>query len=517
MGRPQKEYIQVSKPDLSDSPPPLWDSIAARIPEYRSGGVQTTRGCPFDCEFCDVIYLYGRSQRHKPVENVLTEVSNLQNFGINRVFFTDDEFIGDPDYTRALLDGLISLNNSFERPLVYNTQLTLNLSRHNDILEKLADANFSNALIGIESFNHDSLKETNKLQNCHRDIVTDCRKILSYGIGINGSFIVGFEHDGPDAFDNIIEGVQKTCIPFASVSILRATYGTKLWTRLREERRLWKLRTFESFPEALRMDILPGGRLTRAELIEGRIYVNRELSKVSNVCERLNGWISLLTRIPNVRDPLQMRIEDAVRILTEHRAFSLSKAELSLVEDTLDHARQVAPIMIARVVEAIVNQLIFYRVRTYHTQEELQAVLAAEEEADLIADERPITIPSGFTSTFKKRLFPIVYGHLWRNLDDACAVPEAAAEVFVDYIVRIRERSDGAGGPADTTHDEFLRLLCDRTAARLNQVPAEKFVAVDAFELAPIKEARRAGLPDAVLKEVGDRLGRLNNPPPQPQ
>ncbi len=175
--RPEKEYIQIAKPLLADSPPPRWDSIADKIPTYRSGGVQTTRGCPFDCEFCDVIYLYGRAQRHKPVENVLTEVGNLQRFGIGRVFFTDDEFIGDPAYARALLRQLIPFNNSFANPLAYNTQLTLNLSRHEDVLALAADANFSNVLIGIESFSQESLQRR-----------TSCRTVIATSLPIAARF-----------------------------------------------------------------------------------------------------------------------------------------------------------------------------------------------------------------------------------------------------------------------------------------------------------------------------------------
>ncbi len=511
-GHPKREYVQIAKPDMADSPQPQWKSIADEVTRYRAGGVQTTRGCPFDCEFCDVIYLYGRAQRHKPVENVLAEVTTLQKLGARRVFFTDDEFIGDPRYVRALLQGLIPLNNSFPRPLLYNTQLTLNLSRHEDVLELIADANFSHALIGIESFNEASLQETNKLQNCNRDIIADCRKILSYGVGINGSLIVGFDHDGPDVFDRILDGIQGACIPFATVSILRATYGTKLWTRLRENKRLWKLRTEESIPQALRMTILPGGSLSRAQLIEGRVRLNRELSRVDHLCERLHGWISLVRRLPRVHDPEQVTFDGALKAIRDNRALGLSAAEIQLVAETLEHARDTAPIMVGRIVDAIVSQLFWYRIRTFHADEELQAVLAAEAAGDLVPDDKPIALPSAFATAFKKHLFPVVYERLFRNLRDRGQIPEAASEVFVDFLIRTLEGvpSDEETAFSDPRHDDFLRVLCDRTAARMRGDAPEEFVAAEDAEPVPLTAAKKSGLYDAVLKDVGDRICRLN-------
>ncbi len=511
-GTAQREYVQIAKPNLADSPPPRWDSIAARITDYRAAGVQTTRGCPFDCEFCDVIYLYGRAQRHKPVDRVLSEVATLQKLGARRIFFTDDEFIGDPRYTRSLLDALIPLNNSFPFPLGYHTQLTLNLSRHDDLLERVADANFWHALIGIESFNEESLRESNKVQNCRRDIVADCRKILSYGIGINGSLIVGFDHDGPDVFESILQGVRRACIPFASVSILRAAYGTKLWARLRESKRLWSLKISDSLPQALRMDILPGGKLTRAELIEGRIYVNKELSRVDNLCERLHGWLSLLRREPHVVNPQRLQLDAAINVVRTHRALSLTSAEVEAIAGVLQRTHQEAPIMMDRMLDCILAQLYWYRIRTYHTQEDLRTALAAEHAHELIQDAAPILLPMAFTAAFRSRLFSLVYNRLYHNLPDPQMIPEAASEIFVDFVIRASQETDTLAQQSfdDRRYDHFLKLLCDRTAARLTGQAPETFVGVDEYTATPAPGTKKTGLPDAVLKEVGDRLRRMN-------
>ena len=511
-GTPKKEYVQVGKPDLAHSPPPKWDAIAASVSKYRSGGVQTTRGCPFDCEFCDVIYLYGRAQRHKPIANVLAEVANLEKLGARRVFFTDDEFRGDPKYTKALLRELIPLNNSFEAPIAFHTQLTLNLSRDAEMMELLADANFWHALIGIESFNEDSLKETNKIQNTGRSIIDDCRKILSYGIGINGSLIIGFDNDGPDTFDRILTGVREACIPFASVSILRATYGTKLWSRMREENRLWKLRSASNIPEALRMDILPKGALTRATLIEGRIYLNKELSNVRNLCDRLRGWVALVERQPRVLDPRQLTLDEAIRRIRRHDALSFTPSELNCIEQTLDLTRQSAPVMMGRVFDSIVSQIWWYRIRTFHTDQQLSAVLAAERAGDLVPDTTPIVLPRVVAKALRTELFELVYGTLYGALDDKTLIPESASEVFVDFLVRLNDEFreiEEEHFPTDQ-HREFLTLLCDRVVARI--AGEKRDHDADPFDAALLKQAKRSGLVDAVLKEVGDRLTKLAGP-----
>lgn len=511
-GEPQRAYVQVAKPDLASSPPPQWRTLEKRIPSYRAGGVQTTRGCPFDCEFCDVIYLYGRVQRHKPIENVLTEVRNLQRLGAKRIMFTDDEFVGDPRYAKALLAELVPLNNSFSAPLAYHTQFTLTLSHREELLELMADANFWYGVIGIESFNKDSLLETNKRQNCNGDIVENCRKILSYGIGINGSLIVGFDSDGPDVFDRLLQGVQSACIPMASASILRATYGTKLWTRMREAGRLWRLPDRDSLPEALQVDILPAGGLSRAELIEGRIYLNNAFANVDNLCQRLRGWVALVERLPRVAQELPL--DDALGLVRNYPGLSFSAKELRLIEETLEYTRDNAPVLVGRIADSILNQSRWHRLRTFHDEGQLQAALAAERSGNLVPDTTPLLLPSKFATAFRKSLFPQVYARLNLNMpNDAALIPDAASDVFVDFLVRLSDASSTMEVPdfAHPRHTAFLHQLCDRTAARLTGRRPESFVAMEETDRAPLKGLKKIGLCDAVLKEVGDRLRRLND------
>ena len=508
----QRQYVQVAKPDLADSPPPSWGTLGARITSYRSAAVQTTRGCPFDCEFCDVIYLYGRAQRHKPIANVLAEVRNLERLGARRIMFTDDEFVGDPRYAKALLTELIPLNNSFARPLAYHTQFTLTLSHREELLELMADANFWYGVVGIESFNESSLRETHKIQNCHGDLVTNLRRILSYGIGINGSLIVGFDSDGPDIFERILQGVQNACVPMASASILRATYGTRLWTRMRENKRLWTLPNRDAFAEALQVDILPAGGLSRVELIEGRIYLNNAFANVDNLCQRLRGWVASVQRLPRVADPQQLSLDGAIRLIRGYEALAFTPQELHLIEATFEYTRDKTPVMMGRVADSILNQLRWHRLRTFHAKEQLDAVLAAERAGNLVPDTTPVLLPSAFTGAFRKRMFPLVYSRLQRSLPDTDQVADAASEVFVDFLVRLGDESVAMDVDdfAHPRHEAFLRQLCDRTAARVTGQPPEGFVAADEADGSAIKGLKKSGLYDAVLKQVGDRLRQLN-------
>jgi len=187
-GTHMKEYRQVDRPDLASSPPPRWHSVAPYMDRYLMGGVQTTRGCPYDCEFCDVIHLFGRKPRHKPIDCVIAEVAALERLGVRLIFMCDDDFIGDKKYTKELLRELIPVNNSFDQPLVFTTQLTITLAKDDELMALMADCNFSQVLVGVETPRAASLRETNKLQNLRGDLVTDVKKIQSYGISVRASW-----------------------------------------------------------------------------------------------------------------------------------------------------------------------------------------------------------------------------------------------------------------------------------------------------------------------------------------
>ncbi|RYZ36782.1 MAG: radical SAM protein [Myxococcaceae bacterium] len=465
------EYRQIDKPAMSESPAPRWDGIAADFPRYAWGSVQTTRGCPFDCSFCDVIYLYGRKQRHKPVAQVLEEVRGHAALGAEGVFFADDEFIGDAGYAKEVLAGLVPLNRALPRPLRFFTQVTMNLSRDAALLEGMADANFYTVVLGIESFDPAALKEAQKHQNVRADLIGDLLKIQAHGIGPRGSFIVGFDHDTPA--------------------------GTKLWTRLRAEGRLATPRKAPSRDRgAIVLNVMPLG-MTRPQLLEGFRDLVERLSTWDAACERIRGFIAGIQRPPQVVEPAwpEAVTDRFLREATD--AWALTPGERRAVGDTLLEVRRAAPTMLPRTVFFLArNQNERRRHERLFT--DFDAVLDAERKGDFIPDTQPVYVPATF-ATAMRDVFPDLYVRLSRDLPDRHDVPEASREVLVDFVSRWGEGFQ----TLEPQHHEFLRELCDAAVAARGGHPG----AMEADEEHALRtQARRTGLLEALLKDVRDEL-----------
>jgi radical SAM superfamily enzyme YgiQ (UPF0313 family) len=234
-GRWDDHYVQEDKIHLPDSPPPRLDLLRSR---YLLGIVQCTRGCPFTCEFCDIIVVYGRKMRFKPIPQVLQEVQAWQRHGMGQVFFADDNFVGHRAYARELLRELAAWNSRQHRPLSFFTQLSIDVVRDQELLGLLRDANFSAVFIGVETPRKSSLAETHKTQNEKVDLVEAIHTIQSYNLFIWAGMIVGFDHDDAGIFDEQFEFLQRAQIPVAMLSVLLAIPGTPLYKRLEAEGRL---------------------------------------------------------------------------------------------------------------------------------------------------------------------------------------------------------------------------------------------------------------------------------------
>jgi radical SAM superfamily enzyme YgiQ (UPF0313 family) len=325
-GRYHKEYREMEPPDMATSPAPRWGGIANSLRSaYLMGAIQTTRGCPFTCEFCTVWKVSGRKMRLKPVERVLEEIVALERLNVSDIFICSDNFIGNPRYAKELLNAIIPLNKSFATPVRFIAEITMNVAHMEEMLCMLAEANFSTILIGIESPSVDSLKEIRKVQNLRGDLVNNCKKVMSHGMIISGSMIVGFDHDTPDIFDQHFEFIQQACIPHPQVHVLKAIDGTELLERFGKEGRILDYGT-EFFrgtthPQ-LKTNIVPK-RMTRAELLSGYVRLKERLFDWDNFAARAIGFIeNLKTKLDDAQatapsEVTPPRWEDLIGFLDE--------------------------------------------------------------------------------------------------------------------------------------------------------------------------------------------------------
>ncbi len=242
-------YRQDSYIDLKDSPAPDWSLINAD--DYVNINVQTSRGCPNQCDFCDVIQYVGRRYRTKSVEQVMNEVKNAHAIGARTVFFSDDSFLGKKAFTRSLLTSLIEWNTKQGRPLSFSTQITVQVADDAGLLKQFADARFSVLFLGVETVRERSLDEVHKSQNYELDLNRRIKNISRFGIVPFIGLIVGFDHDDESVFTELEEFLIETASPIAGISLLNAPRHTALYERLKEEGRLtesafggeWQLQT----------------------------------------------------------------------------------------------------------------------------------------------------------------------------------------------------------------------------------------------------------------------------------
>jgi radical SAM superfamily enzyme YgiQ (UPF0313 family) len=235
-GTAQKVYAQEDYIDMKDSPPPDWSLISAG--DYVNISIQTSRGCPNQCDFCDVIQYVGRRCRTKSIEQILVELQNALDIGARTVFFSDDNFLGNKKFTKELLSRVIEWNVKQARPLSFSTQITVQVADDDELLKMFADAKFSVLFLGVETVRKESLAEVHKSQNLDKDIFERIRKISRYGIVPFIGLIVGFDNDDEGVFEDLEDFLNVTASPIAGISLLNAPRHTPLYKRLRQVNRL---------------------------------------------------------------------------------------------------------------------------------------------------------------------------------------------------------------------------------------------------------------------------------------
>jgi radical SAM superfamily enzyme YgiQ (UPF0313 family) len=230
-------YQAEEKPDLSLSPLPRFDLL--KPADYLSISIQTTRGCPFDCEFCDVVSLFGRKVRTKPPEQVLAELEALHRIGgVKHIFFADDNFIGNKAYARQLLHQIIPFMKERGEPFTFITEASANLGQNPDIIDLMTEANFDTVFIGVESPDEQVLERAHKRQNVANPLADSLTAINANGLSIIGSFILGLDGETAGAGDRIIDFVEATNLPVVMLNMLFPLARTRLWYRLQKEGRL---------------------------------------------------------------------------------------------------------------------------------------------------------------------------------------------------------------------------------------------------------------------------------------
>ena len=456
----RSEYRQVGKVDMAHSPVPKWDSIP--VSSYLLGAVQTTRGCPFDCEFCDVIYIYGRAARHKPVARVLEEVSTLKKLGVERLLFSDDNFIGNRRYAKDLLRELRVLNRSFRVPMSFLTNVTLNIARDEEMLALFADANFGGLFIGIESTNIQSLKETNKPQNYSVDMVEAVRKVHSYGIIIQSGMILGFDHDDLTIFDEHFTFLQETGVPVPMINLLKAPTGTKLWTRLYKEGRVFQREEMRRTANVESLTNVIPARMSMSQLLSGYISLVERLRDWKNFEERVQILLSQVKRTPQLRFRVELNKLVLLVVMLIEMDAEARRTALRLLPYTLRRF----PFMVERVMAAVAYQYQEAQ-RVPHLKRFIAEQIRQLEsgETNLEPEEKVFAVPDGFKKLYPA-VFPELYARVHEGLKDKWRAENALVEVTFDFLTR--------WGPSflkfEEHHRSFLNELCDRTIASENSM-----------------------------------------------
>jgi radical SAM superfamily enzyme YgiQ (UPF0313 family) len=236
-GRPAPRYVAPRFPDLALTPAPRWDLVD--IDHYATLSVQSCRGCPFDCEFCDVVALNGRKPRYKPAHRFIAELEELRRRGwCGPVFVVDDNFVGHRRRCRELLEAMIAWRARTGARMTFVTEASVDMAADPQLLELMVAAGFKKVFVGLETPSAASLRECRKTQNLRGDLGEAVRTIHRAGLEVMGGFIVGFDSDEPDIFQRQFEFIQRSGVVTAMVGLLQALPRSRLYQRLAGEGRL---------------------------------------------------------------------------------------------------------------------------------------------------------------------------------------------------------------------------------------------------------------------------------------
>lgn len=281
------------RPDLATSPPPAWalfDNDRALV-----GVVQTSRGCPFECNYCDVIQYLGRNQRHKTNDQVIVEVQRLYDLGYSRIALADDNFTVYRKRAASLLEALAAWNGTEGRDFVtFATQVSIDIARDDALLAQCAQAGVSNLFIGVESVNEDSLKASKKRQNLNTDMVAQLRRVVSHGLKVEAALMVGFDADGRDIFQRQHDFAMSLPVGTFKISSLVAPMATPLYEEMKAAGRLDLTSDQSHFPGADMITNIIPAQMSKQELYVGTKWLISRLYSPDAFLARLTDIAGVL-------------------------------------------------------------------------------------------------------------------------------------------------------------------------------------------------------------------------------
>jgi radical SAM superfamily enzyme YgiQ (UPF0313 family) len=244
-GSARRLYRIETKPDVTKTPVARFDLLKTDL--YASMAIQFSRGCPFQCEFCDIIALYGRKPRTKLPRQVMAELDALLKLGWKKqVFVVDDNFIGNHRLALGLARELEKWQQAHGYPLTFYTQASMDLARHPALIEAMVKANFLHVFVGVESPSEASLTEARKLQNLSQDPMESIKILQGGGLWVAAGFILGFDSDTEDIFEQQVVFIERAAVPWAMINFLHAVPRTALYDRMKKEGRLTELSVHNS-------------------------------------------------------------------------------------------------------------------------------------------------------------------------------------------------------------------------------------------------------------------------------